>query len=161
MSARRSRVPKAGHDHAHCVSDALASAERVCEASGEKLTALRRRVLELVWESHRPVGAYALLDRLRGDGRSAAPPTVYRALEFLVGQGLVHRVESLNAYVGCAHPGERHAIQFLICKDCGTAVELDDGAVAEAIDRGAARIGFAVVARTVEATGTCAVCRNR
>lgn len=161
MSARRRNLPKAGHDHAHCVSAALASAERVCTASGEKLTALRRRVLELVWDSHRPVGAYALLDRLRGDGRSAAPPTVYRALEFLVDQGLVHRVESLNAYVGCAHPGERHATQFLICKDCGTAVELDDGAVVEAIDRGAARIGFTVAARTVEATGTCADCRGR
>jgi Fur family zinc uptake transcriptional regulator len=97
---------------------------------------------------------------LRADGRSAAPPTVYRALEFLLEQGLVHRVESLNAYIGCTHPGERHATQFLICGRCGTAVELDDPRIAAAIDTSAARLGFEVGARTVEVAGTCAGCRT-
>jgi Fur family zinc uptake transcriptional regulator len=137
----------------------MKAAERLCADSGEKLTELRKRVLELVWASHKPVGAYQLLDSLKKDGRSAAPPTVYRALEFLLAQGLVHRVESLNAYIGCTHPGERHATQFLICRRCGTAVELDDPRIAAAIDTSAARIGFEVGARTVEVAGTCADCQ--
>ncbi len=159
MAKRPAKAPHAGHNHGTCVSTALAAAERVCAESGEKLTDLRKRVLELVWASHKPVGAYQLLDSLRADGRSAAPPTVYRALEFLLDQGLVHRVESLNAYIGCTHPGERHATQFLICRRCGTAVEVDDPRIAAAIDTSAARIGFEVGARTVEVAGTCADCR--
>lgn len=160
MAKRATKAPHAGHDHGVCVGTALAAAERVCAAGGEKLTELRKRVLELVWASHKPVGAYQLLDALRADGRSAAPPTVYRALEFLLAQGLVHRVESLNAYIGCSHPGERHATQFLICGRCGTAVELDDPRIASAIDTSAARLGFEVAARTVEVAGTCAGCRT-
>jgi len=160
MAKRATKAPHAGHDHGACVDTALAAAERVCAAGGEKLTELRKRVLELVWASHKPVGAYQLLDALRADGRSAAPPTVYRALEFLLAQGLVHRVESLNAYIGCTHPGERHATQFLICGRCGTAVELDDPRIAAAIDTSAARLGFEVGARTVEVAGTCAGCRT-
>jgi Fur family zinc uptake transcriptional regulator len=147
------------HDHAHCVATALATAEALCKTRGERFTPVRRRVLELVWASHKPVGAYALLDRLRADGRSAAPPTVYRALEFLLEQGLVHRVESLNAFLGCAHPANGHAAQFLICRKCGTAAELDETDIAAAIDRHAKRTGFAVERRTVEASGLCAGCR--
>ncbi len=153
--------PKAGHNHRACIATALAAAEKLCAGRGEQLTALRRRVLELVWAGHKPVGAYQVLDALRADGRSAAPPTVYRALDFLLAQGLVHRVESLNAFIGCPHPGEAHATQFLICKDCGTAVELDDPRIDRAIDGTAAKLGFAVAARTVEISGTCADCRAR
>jgi Fur family zinc uptake transcriptional regulator len=152
---------KARHDHRACVASALAAAAELCEARGEKLTELRRRVLELVWAGHKPVGAYQILDALRADGRSAAPPTVYRALDFLLAQGLVHRVESLNAFIGCPHPGEAHATQFLICGSCGTAVELDDPGIDRAIDGTARRLGFAVAARTVEIAGTCAQCRAR
>jgi Fur family zinc uptake transcriptional regulator len=148
------------HDHRKCVHTALSTAEAVCKARGEKLTPVRKRVLELVWASHRPVGAYALLDSLRADGRSAAPPTVYRALEFLLALGLVHRVESLNAYLGCAHPASDHAAQFLICRQCGTAVELEESDIATAIDRHAKRAGFAVERRTVEAMGLCAACQT-
>src|SRR5581483_8522848 len=97
-----------GHDHALCIDDALAAAERQCAARGARLTEQRRRVLELIWKSHAPVGAYTLLDRLREGGVRAQPPTVYRALEFLVENGLIHRIESLNAYVGCADPDQRH-----------------------------------------------------
>src|SRR5262245_4876474 len=116
----RPAFPRKGHDHDRCVTDALSAAEAVCARAGDRLTPLRRRVLELVWASHRPAGAYALLDRLREDGRGAAPPTVYRALDFLLERGLIHRIESLNAFVGCAHPGENHLVQFLICRSCGT-----------------------------------------
>ena len=149
------------HDHAHCVSDALARAESLCAGRGARLTALRRRVLELVWQSHRPRGAYDMLEDLGEDGRPAAPLTVYRALDFLVGQGLVHRIESLNAYVGCAEPEAVHAGQFLVCDGCGVAFELNDDRVAEAIRACAAGQGFRVARPTVEIHGQCPACQEK
>lgn len=151
--------PDAAHDHDDCVRAALADAENVCTLRGARLTALRRRVLELVWESHKPLGAYELLDMLRRGGRRAAPPTVYRALEFLLEQGLVHRVASLNAFIGCARPGHEGPVQFLICQRCGSAAELDDPAITRAIARSAAARGFAPRRHTIEVTGTCPNCR--
>jgi Fur family zinc uptake transcriptional regulator len=147
------------HNHGQCVSDALAAADAVCRAQGARLTDQRRRVLQLVWESHAPVGAYALLDRLREEGVRAQPPTVYRALDFLVERGLVHRIESLNAYVGCARPDTGHVGQFLICGNCRSAAELDDPAIGSAIAHGAAAVGFTVRRATVEIAGTCPNCR--
>jgi Fur family zinc uptake transcriptional regulator len=158
MSLSAQHRHEADHDHAKCVADALAAARELCAKRGERFTELRGRVLELVWDSHRPIGAYAILERLKADGRSAAPPTVYRALEFLMKAGLVHRIESLNAYVGCAHPGERHASQFLICKTCGTSLELDELAVGSALAQAANARGFKVEARVVELSGLCASC---
>ncbi|MCM0020924.1 MAG: transcriptional repressor, partial [Tagaea sp.] len=149
MSSNAAHAHTHDHDHAKCVADALTAARELCAKRGERFTELRGRVLELVWDSHRPIGAYAVLERLKSDGRSAAPPTVYRALEFLMGAGLVHRIESLNAYVGCAHPGERHASQFLICKSCGTALELDEPAVGAALAQAADKRGFKIEARVV------------
>lgn len=161
MARRPSPFPRSGHDHERCVSTALNSAEAVCGKAGERLTPLRKRVLELVWDSHKPVGAYALLDKLKEDGRGAAPPTIYRALEFLLACGLIHRIESLNAYVGCSHPGENHVTQFLICRACGTAAELDDRRLGEAIGRSAAEHGFNIVSRVIELSGVCARCKTR
>ncbi len=161
MARRPSPFPRSGHDHERCVSTALTSAEAVCEKAGERLTPLRKRVLELVWDSHKPVGASALLDKRKEDGRGAAPPTVYRALEFLLACGLIHRIESLNAYVGCSHPGENHVTQFLICRACGTAAELDDRRLGEAIGRSAAEHGFNIVSRVIELSGVCARCKTR
>jgi Fur family zinc uptake transcriptional regulator len=148
------------HDHARCVEDALAAAAGLCAQAGERLTPLRRRVLELVWSSHQPIGAYAILNRLRIDGRAAQPPTVYRALEFLRAQGLVHRLASENAFVGCPHPGERHFVQFLICRRCGSAAELDHPRIAAAVGRSAAEIGFSIEDRVIELSGLCAPCRT-
>ena len=122
--------------------------------------ALRRQVLELVWESHTPLGAYELLGMLREAGRPAAPPTVYRALEFLLEQGLVHRLASRNAFVGCAHPGHDDPVQFLICQRCGNVAEMNDPAIAKAIASGAGARGFRPVRHTVEVTGTCPDCRE-
>ena len=113
--------PKAEHDHGDCIADALGMAEQVCAKRGARLTKLRRRVFELVWSSHAPVGAYDLLRHLARERDGAAPPTVYRALDFLRKHGLIHRIESLNAFVGCCTPGEAHAGQFLICSRCGAA----------------------------------------
>lgn len=148
------------HDHSHCVHDALAAAERLCHASGARLTPLRRRVLELVWVSHRPLGAYELLDRLTAEGHRPAPPTVYRALEFLLEQKLVHRIASRNAFIGCTHPGAAHAGYFLLCESCGNAEEIADGsALGKAIDKAAAAAEFTVHSQTLELAGLCRHCR--
>ncbi|WP_173979136.1 Fur family transcriptional regulator [Magnetospirillum sp. UT-4] len=152
--------PVPGHDHRRCVAGALDAAEAECRRRGARLTDVRRRVLELVWASHAPIGAYAVLDALAGDGRAAAPPTVYRALDFLLAHGLVHRIERLNAFIGCSHPGAPHSGQFLLCKECGAAAELDDPAIAGAVATASARVGFTVTGQTVEAEGLCALCRR-
>ncbi len=149
------------HDHGACVRGALDAAEAECRRRGARLTDIRRRVLELVWESHQPVGAYALLDSLGREGRSAAPPTVYRALDFLVANGLVHRISLLNAFIGCSRPGHAHAGQFLLCAECGSAAELADDAIDAAIAQSAARLGFTVSRQTVEVEGLCPGCLRR
>ena len=151
--------PQPDHDHLRCVDHALEQAARVCDARGARLTKLRARVLEIVWQSHRPLGAYDMLAVLAAEGRSAAPPTVYRALEFLLEQGLVHRLSSLNAYVGCSRPGHAGTGQFLICERCGNAAELDDPEVTRAIGRTATAHGFQAGRHTVEISGLCPECR--
>lgn len=148
------------HDHDHCVSSALAEADTLCARLGVRLTALRKRVLELVWQSHKPLGAYDILAVLsEQDGRRAAPPTVYRALDFLLENGLVHRIASLNAFIGCSHPEHPHQGQFLICRSCHTAIELENTAVSDAIAAAAASVDFQAEAQTVEVVGICAPCR--
>jgi len=148
------------HNHRQCVATALGAAERVCDKRSVKLTPLRRRILELVWGSHAPVGAYEILERLAAsDGRRAAPPTVYRSLDFLMAQGLVHRIESLNAFVGCAHPESDHEAQYLICESCGDAVEVEIDGLAKQIGKAAAAAGFEVGGQTVEVRGHCQGCR--
>lgn len=136
----------------------MAAAERICRGRGSRLTSLRRRVLQIVLESRRPVGAYEILDSLRARTGRGAPPSVYRALEFLIEQGLVHRVVSLNAYVGCAQPHAGHRGQFLICSGCGTVIELEDRAIDDTIRERARAAGFVADASVVEATGRCARC---
>ena len=148
------------HNHQHCIDDALDRAAALCEQRGSRLTDIRRRVLELVWRNHAPVGAYALLDEIRKDGRIAAPPTVYRALDFLREQGLVHRLESLNAFIGCPKPESSHEGQFLICDGCGVVREFEAPAIRAAIARQAGAYGFAIHQQTIEARGTCRECRG-
>ena len=148
------------HDHAHCIDDAVAAAERLCATKGLRFTPLRKRVLELVWSSHKPVGAYALLDQLRTEELGSAPPTVYRALDFLIENGLIHRIERMNAFVGCSHPGETHRGFFLICGDGGNAEERESQGVADSIAASASRRGFTARDMTLEVTGTCADCRR-
>lgn len=152
--------PQAPHNHDHCVSHALQAAEQVCAREGVRFTALRKRVLELVWQSHKPLGAYDILDTLsRDDGRRAAPPTVYRALDFLQEQGLVHRIASLNAFIGCPSPEHRHQGHFLICLGCHVAIELEESGISEAIASAAAAHDFVASSETVEVSGLCARCR--
>ncbi len=153
--------PHHAHDHDRCVTDALDAAEQLCSREGVRFTSLRKRVLELVWQSHRPLGAYDILDTLaREDGRRAAPPTVYRALDFLLEQGLVHRIASLNAFIGCNSPEHRHQGQFLICRNCHVARELDQPLIHRAIDESAKAVNFSVEGETVEITGLCSQCKE-
>lgn len=149
------------HDHQQCVDHALHAAEQVCAREGVRFTTLRRRVLELVWQSHKPLGAYDILDTLsRDDGRRAAPPTVYRALDFLLDNGLIHRIASLNAFIGCTSPEHPHQGQFLICRECRITVELDQSSIHHAICQSAAAHDFTIEAETVEVTGLCRTCRS-
>jgi Fur family zinc uptake transcriptional regulator len=148
------------------VDATLEEAAAACAARGAQLTDLRRQVLRLILSASQPIGAYALLDQLRAERPGAAPPTVYRALDFLQQQGLVHRVERLNAFVGCtgaeAHHacghGHDHPHQFLICSLCGATAEICDSRVSEAVAAAAMAAGFRTMRMTVEVEGRCAAC---
>ena len=146
-------------DHQRCVKDALARAEVLCQQHQQRFTAIRRRVLELVWRQHKPIGAYEVLELLQRDARTA-PPTVYRALDFLQQLGLVHRIASMNAYIGCAAPGRSHDGQFLICESCNSVAELDMPSITRAIEEGATNSGFKSRRHTVEIMGLCPDCRR-
>lgn len=159
-SAELARDPfaAAAHDHTQCVRAAVEQALELCRRRGVRLTEVRRQVLELVWRSHAPVGAYQLLEQLAASRGRVAPPTIYRALEFLAREGLVHRIDSLNAYVGCASPSSPHDAYFLICGDCGDAAEFHDRDLAAVVARCAGRSGFDLRSTSVELTGRCARC---
>lgn len=153
--------PCCGGNHQGCVDHALAAAAELCEREGLRLTPLRKRVLELVWESHRPLGAYEILAQLSDEeGKPAAPPTVYRALDFLLEHGMVHRLASLNAFVGCDRPHQAHQGHFLICRLCQVALELPHDAIDVAVEQAAAALGFTVEQQVVEVSGVCAPCRE-
>jgi len=149
-----------GSNHAHeqCVRGALQSAEALCHRQGLRLTATRRQVLELVWASHKAVKAYDILDQLSEDGRRVKPPTVYRALAFLMTHGFVHRVDSLNAFVGCPQPGETHSAQFLICDGCGEVSEMAAPSIDKAVAGKADVAGFAISHQIIELHGHCPSC---
>jgi Fur family zinc uptake transcriptional regulator len=147
-----------GHDHDRCVRHALNAASEHCRKAGLRLTPLRRKVLQAVWRSHHPLGAYEICDALVAEGDPVLPPTVYRALDFLERNGLVHRIASLNAFIGCNQLGRHSNGRYLICSDCGSVAELPPD---ELLDRFASEAGaMAFEARSVrlEAVGRCAAC---
>lgn len=148
------------HDHQACIHTALESAHSICKERGARLTTIRARVLELVWQSHQPLGAYQLLNQLSSEGFNSAPPTVYRALDFLQEQGLVHRIASLNAFIGCNCPGERHQGYFLICRQCGAAQELESEQVTTFLHSSAVSKGFQIEEEIVELSGLCPQCQT-
>lgn len=153
-----SALPYRPHNHDVCVSQALAEARAICQQHNARLTPTRERVLELIWQSHKPLGAYDVLAVLAEDGHNAAPPTVYRALDFLQQYGLVHRIASMNAFVGCTHAGKSHSGMFLICRTCGNVLELTAPAVATAVNRAAAEEAFQPDGVTIEVAGHCPRC---
>ncbi len=150
----------APHDHAHCAGDVLARAEAQVAVAGVRLTPVRRRVLEILLEAHRALGAYDVLQRLAAEGFGNQPPVAYRALEFLVENGLAHRIRRLNAFMACMHPGEDHSPAFLICRLCDSVAEASAEPVRAALDTAAAGMGFAIERSTVEVLGLCPACQK-
>ncbi len=138
----------------------LDRAAEACARDGARLTAIRRQVLALVLGAREPLGAYALLDQLKAQKANATPATVYRALDFLQDHGLIHKVERLNAFIGCTDAGEphHHAVQFLICRGCGGVAEMEDAGITAAVARAAEQTGFRPAHATVEVEGTCEAC---
>lgn len=137
----------------------LDEAAEICVKRGARLTELRRLVLRLILDAETPPTAYQLLDRLRAARKGAVPPTVYRALDFLTEQGLIHKLERLNAFVPCVDADHRdHAAQFLICKKCGTVREIEDGPTSRALKRAAETQGFQTESAIVELVGLCLDC---
>jgi Fur family transcriptional regulator, zinc uptake regulator len=145
------------HDHTHCTGDVLAQAEVLVATRGLRLTPVRRRVLEILLEAHRALGAYDVLNRLATEGYGNQPPVVYRALDFLVEHGLAHRIQRLNAFTACMHPGQAHAPVFLICRACNAVAEAGGEAIGVAL--AAAAGAFAIERSTVEALGLCPACQ--
>ncbi len=136
----------------------LDQASQQCQQRGARFTPIRRRVLEMIAETPGSLKAYDLLDRLAAEHAAARPPTVYRALEFLIDQGLVHRIESLNAYVACPCPEHAHGFQLLICRLCGRVEELHLDDVNAQLSRRARDLGFRVERQTIELLGHCEAC---
>lgn len=152
--------------HVHDAAGFVSAVETACHQRGLRLTAIRARVLGLIADAGQPVKAYDLLEQLRNDrdaegegSGAAAPPTVYRALDFLLANGFIHKLESVNAFVACHHPNARqHSVPFLICDRCHSAVELEDAQVVAALDQRARALGFEPQAQTLEVHGLCARC---
>jgi Fur family transcriptional regulator, zinc uptake regulator len=148
-------------NHKHCINDALESAQKICTDRKLRLTALREQVLRLIWQSHQPLGAYDLLDMLaNASERRVAPPTVYRALEFLLDVGLIHRINSLNAYIGCPSPSTEHPSYFLICTECKTASECDNSRLSQYIESLGKEEGFTIQQQWLEVLGLCNDCQE-
>ncbi|MGR3434240.1 MAG: Fur family transcriptional regulator [Shimia sp.] len=148
------------HDHAACIEAGMARAEAVCAERGLRFSPVRRRVLRLLMDEHRAMGAYDVLAVLAAEGLGKQPPVAYRALDFLVANGLAHRIERLNAFVACGHPGHEHPVAFLICRGCDAVSEIAADAVHLPLEAAARAGDFAVERVTTEALGLCGACRE-
>ncbi len=149
------------HDHEHCVDDAVRQAQRLCEQQGQRFTSLRRSVLELIWSSHKPLGAYEVIHLLaEREQRRIMPPTVYRTLDFLVELGLVHKIASINAFIGCPFPERRHNQLFLLCRRCGSAAECSTESLANSLQALVAHTRFRIESQNIELTGLCPRCQE-
>jgi len=150
------------HDHHRCLKAALQQAKKRCSARKARFTPMRESVLHLLWQSHRPLGAYKIIEQLSvASGKRILPPTVYRALDFLLELGLIHRLATLNAYIGCPFPDSVHSDYFLLCRECGSVAECSAESVNNAIVSTAERAGFVVENQTVEILGLCTPCREK
>jgi Fur family zinc uptake transcriptional regulator len=148
------------HDHARCIARALAHVDATCAEDKLQMTPVRRRVLQILLEGHRALGAYEILDRLREEGLGSQPPVVYRALDFLSRAGFVHRIETLNAFVACTEGAGDHAPTFLVCRQCRRVIETPAERAGGQLERAAAGAGFEIETAVREAEGLCADCRR-
>jgi Fur family transcriptional regulator, zinc uptake regulator len=161
MTLTKPTFPAPDHDHDRCAADGILHAEQVCKKKAQKFTPIRRHVLQALLSSHRPLGAYEVIDELAKSMPRPAPITVYRALDFLIENGLVHRIESRNAFLACAHDHDAAAmVAFLICERCGSVGEIPAAPVAQSLNAAARASGFAPKLSVVEITGTCAHCQK-
>jgi Fur family zinc uptake transcriptional regulator len=149
------------HDHGACVETAIAKAESHCQAQGLRFTPVRRAALEILLRGHRALGAYDLLERLREAGFGAQPPVAYRALDFLVKNGFAHKIERLNAFIACSHPGATHSPAFLICRLCDAVAEACTAPARDALGDAAKATGFSIERTLVEALGVCPSCADK
>lgn len=148
------------HDHSRCITTALSEAETRCAEQKLHLTPVRRRVLEILLQRHRAMGAYEILDLLAADGLGSQPPVAYRALDFLVQHGFAHRIERINAYTACAHPEQDHVPAFLICRGCKAVAEAETELEQGRLGVAAMATGFAIERIVVEAEGLCPACQE-
>ncbi len=148
------------HDHATCIQSSIEKIGEHCVKAGLQLTPVRRRVLEILLQEHRALGAYELLDFLRDEGLGSQPPVIYRALDFLVNNGFVHKIERLNAFVACTDPSHDHAPTFLICKACDAIAESQTELETSVLAKAANDAGFKIERTVVEAEGICPKCQT-
>jgi Fur family transcriptional regulator, zinc uptake regulator len=160
------RLPNEGaHIHAlrrsETANHAIAQSEALCRAKGARLTPIRRRVLEALLASPKPLGAYDLVDRLGSQGRRMAPITVYRALDFLIEHGLAHRLASRNAYLASSDAAtSQQTTAFLICEACGDTSKVTSPAVADTVLKVLKEQGYQPRAKVLEITGRCTHCQD-
>ena len=146
-------------NHAHDATTIVGRAERFSRERGAAFTPMRRRVLETLVAAQGPVTAYDLADRLSTE-RRIAPVQVYRALEFLIEAGVVHRLATRSAFLACAHEHVRgETTVFLVCGQCGTVAEVASPAVGRSLKGAAAASDFEAHHPVVEIEGRCATCR--
>jgi Fur family zinc uptake transcriptional regulator len=151
--------PAPDHNHDRCAADVIAYAEKLCASRTQRLTPTRRKVLEVLAGSHKPLGAYEIIDAAAASGPRPAPITVYRALDFLMANGLVHRIESRNAFLACVHNHDSGAVvAFLICESCGEVGEAPGGDIGSTLTAAANSAGFTPTMSVVEITGVCSHC---
>ncbi len=154
-----SRLVHQPHDHSRCINAALASANNLCAEKNARLTATRESVLRLLWQSHQPLGAYQLQDRLsKLLNKPVAPATIYRAVDFLLQLGLIHRIASLNAYIGCPFPNSEHSNLFMICTDCGSTAEVAHNTINDLLQSISDKAHFTLKSQSLELFGLCPQC---
>lgn len=147
------------HNHRQCMKSALRQAEHYCQQNSLRFTKVRKRALGILLESHTALGAYELLSRLSDEGLGSKPPVAYRALNFLLTHGFIHRVEKLNAFVACAYPGANHQPAFLICNGCGSVAEAKVAVTEARLASAAEQSGFQISHAILEADGQCPECQ--
>ncbi|NBD29799.1 MAG: transcriptional repressor [Alphaproteobacteria bacterium] len=149
------------HDHGSCITSGLKAAEAHCQSKGLRFTPVRRKALEILLQEHRAIGAYEMLDKLRDAGFGSQPPVAYRALEFLIANGFAHKIERLNAFIACAHPGASHSPAFMICRVCDSVAEAQSSPARGALGDAARTTGFKIERTVVEAEGICPTCAEK
>ena len=149
------------HDQERCLDAAIINAKKVCAQKNTKLSTMRESVLVLIWQGHKPKGAYDILDGVaKTTGKSIAPPTIYRALDFLLDMGLIHRIASLNAYIGCPFPSHEHSNLFMICEHCGSTAEIADTGLNNTLSSICVSADFTLKTQYIELKGLCPKCQS-